>query len=61
VLQVEVSYTHPETGVVSSSSQVLQLSRAAAPAAGQARDPLVAATAARFQVAEVSHIISRSL
>jgi hypothetical protein len=48
-----MSFTHPETGAVSSSSQVLQLARAAAPAAGQARDPLVAATAARFQVAEV--------
>ncbi|WIA15376.1 hypothetical protein OEZ85_002038 [Tetradesmus obliquus] len=52
LVQVEVSFTHPETGAVSSSSQVLQLARAAAPAAGQARDPLVAATAARFQVAE---------
>ncbi|WIA35579.1 hypothetical protein OEZ86_004000 [Tetradesmus obliquus] len=52
LVQVEVSFTHPETGAVSSSSQVLQLARAAAPAAGQARDPLVAATAAHFQVAE---------
>jgi hypothetical protein len=55
-LQVEVSYMLPGTGAVISSSQVLQLLRATAPAAGQARDQLVAATAARFQVAEVRRI-----
>lgn len=41
LIKVEVSFSNPSTGAVTTSSQVLQLARNEAPPADQPRDPLV--------------------